>query len=594
MIGGAKNKLAAALERLKKTSKSQVLSKKRLQPSETKSESTGNQAKSLSRKRGINDISGGRPDDDAGLSAVSTKDTRPIAVPTKAPPPTGPKSNPGVGILGNAPHVTPTSVPAVSGPTPFPGPSISTGPRLLSRPPHPGWHGPGRHSHGPGVPLHPPPAKPPAKEKEVDDSLDALLEERSVKEREKIAATDELLMLLNEKTAKEEAAAARCKTKGGTTLREFCKHLTRERCRWNSGGLLCSKIHFRQILQEHTDMSLGDCSYLDTCRHMATCKFIHYELDFDAENELEKQRRERAVHLSEVKANMTPPQWLCCDLRALNFDILGKFDVVMADPPWDIHMDLPYGTMGDDEMRNLKVPQLVENGLLFLWVTGRCVVLGNECLELWGFKKVDELIWVKTNQLQRLIRTGRTGHWLNHSKEHCLVGLKGTPRLAGRRIDCDVLVAEVRETSRKPDEIYDVIERLIPGGRKIELFGRMHNTHAGWITLGNQLKGSFIVDEQCHKLYQSIYGCPLMTEETMHPEMVPKFFAFMDEKEQRRQRQLEEKQKTQPNAEPLVPGRATQPPPPTLPLPGPTVHLVAHTQPPAAHGVHPDRGLVSR
>ena len=34
----------------------------------------------------------------------------------------------------------------------------------------------------------------------------------------------------------------------------------------------------------------------------------------------------------------------------------------------------------------------------------------------------DELIWVKTNQLQRLIRTGRTGHWLNHGKEHCLVG----------------------------------------------------------------------------------------------------------------------------------------------------------------------------
>lgn len=36
----------------------------------------------------------------------------------------------------------------------------------------------------------------------------------------------------------------------------------------------------------------------------------------------------------------------------------------------------------------------------------------------------DELIWVKTNQLQRLIRTGRTGHWLNHGKEHCLVTFK--------------------------------------------------------------------------------------------------------------------------------------------------------------------------
>ena len=68
--------------------------------------------------------------------------------------------------------------------------------------------------------------------------------------------------------------------------------------------------------------------------------------------------------------------------------------------------------------------------------------LGRECLELWGYKRVDELIWVKTNQLQRLIRTGRTGHWLNHSKEHCLVGYKGNPQL-NRGVDTDVVVAEV-------------------------------------------------------------------------------------------------------------------------------------------------------
>lgn len=68
--------------------------------------------------------------------------------------------------------------------------------------------------------------------------------------------------------------------------------------------------------------------------------------------------------------------------------------------------------------------------------------LGRECLDIWGYKRVDELIWVKTNQLQRLIRTGRTGHWLNHSKEHCLVGVKGNPNI-NRCIDCDVLVAEV-------------------------------------------------------------------------------------------------------------------------------------------------------
>lgn len=38
-------------------------------------------------------------------------------------------------------------------------------------------------------------------------------------------------------------------------------------------------IHFRRIIKSHTDVSLGDCSYLDTCRHMKTCKFVHYEID---------------------------------------------------------------------------------------------------------------------------------------------------------------------------------------------------------------------------------------------------------------------------------------------------------------------------
>jgi N6-adenosine-specific RNA methylase IME4 len=60
---------------------------------------------------------------------------------------------------------------------------------------------------------------------------------------------------------------------------------------------------------------------------------------------------------------------------------------------------------------------------------GRALELGRELLHKWGYKRVDELIWVKTNSLRRLIITGRTGHWLNHSKEHCLVGYKGRPAI---------------------------------------------------------------------------------------------------------------------------------------------------------------------
>ena len=40
---------------------------------------------------------------------------------------------------------------------------------------------------------------------------------------------------------------------------------------------------------------------------------------------------------------LLPPQWVNCDLRYMDMTCLGKFSVVMADPPWDIHMELPYG-----------------------------------------------------------------------------------------------------------------------------------------------------------------------------------------------------------------------------------------------------------
>ena len=52
-------------------------------------------------------------------------------------------------------------------------------------------------------------------------------------------------------------------------------------------------------------------------------------------------------------------------------------------------------------VRRLPVPTLQDEGLIFLWVTGRAMELGRECLKLWGYERVDEIIWVKTNQVNR-------------------------------------------------------------------------------------------------------------------------------------------------------------------------------------------------
>ncbi|RXW25146.1 hypothetical protein EST38_g663 [Candolleomyces aberdarensis] len=355
----------------------------------------------------------------------------------------------------------------------------------------------------------------------------------------------------------------------------ICPHITKDECLkaratlGNSG--LCQSVHFRPLIRPHTDVSLGHCSYLNTCyseptysqspsvpsfpgssslsggvglgvnlnvsnargpvslpsglgaggrgKEKAPCRYLHYELDWDGD--LQRAAQEREVERSSKVAKkpfkleiglgptgkltkLLPPQWVNCDLRRFDYSVLGKFHVIMADPPWDIHMSLPYGTMTDDEMRAMPIPALQDEGLLFLWVTGRAMEVGRECLRVWGYTRIDEVVWVKTNQLQRVIRTGRTGHWLNHTKEHMLVGVKTSasntqnsgssageaiqfPSWINRGLDTDVIVSEVRETSRKPDEVYGLIERMCPGGRKVEIFGRKHNVRPGWLTLGNQL-----------------------------------------------------------------------------------------------------------
>lgn len=275
-----------------------------------------------------------------------------------------------------------------------------------------------------------------------------------------------------------------------------------------------NKVHYVPNIKPKTDTALGDCSYLDTCHKMHSCRYVHYLpyipqiLEKKYKNSLLEQNTLRAVNpaiclftkgecCTNLSRTITPPQWIQCDVRKFDLKSLGKFSAVIADPAWNIHMNLPYGTCNDTELLNLPLEILQDEGVLLLWVTGRAIELGKESLQKWGYRVTNEISWVKTNQLGRTIVTGRTGHWLNHSKEHLLVGLKGDPAWINRNIDVDLIVAPTRETSHKPDDLYGIVERLVGmHSRKLEIFGRTHNLRPGWITIGNQLEGVHVVDPE--------------------------------------------------------------------------------------------------
>jgi mRNA (2'-O-methyladenosine-N6-)-methyltransferase len=260
-----------------------------------------------------------------------------------------------------------------------------------------------------------------------EPTLEYLLSYQTYMQREDQKRT-EILKTTLEPTAMQKLALGRARAQnveehGYTPYRHYCPHKTLVQCIRASPypeSHSCDKVHFKPILRPHTDISLGDCSYLNTCHRMLdTCKYLHYEMDeanSGSGDRIEQELmqdwlvdipgRETGIWTGEPCLNRgeLPSQWISCDVRRLDLRVLGKFGVLMMDPPWDIHMTLPYGTLTDDEMKDMKIQQLQDDGILLLWVTGRAMEVGRECLARWGYNRIDELVWLKTNQLQRLIR----------------------------------------------------------------------------------------------------------------------------------------------------------------------------------------------
>jgi len=77
--------------------------------------------------------------------------------------------------------------------------------------------------------------------------------------------------------------------------------------------------------------------------------------------------------------------------------------------------------------------------------------------------------------------------------------------------DSDVICAKVREISRKPDEIYGVIERLLgPNSKKLELFARNWNVssarkYQNWVCIGNQIQKTVIMDREISRKFDKEY-----------------------------------------------------------------------------------------
>lgn len=181
----------------------------------------------------------------------------------------------------------------------------------------------------------------------------------------------------------------------------------------------------------------------------------------------------------------------------------GGFRVVYADPPWAFAVRSPkgasrspkYTTMTVEQIKALPVENLAaKNAVLLMWVTDPFLQSAFEVIRAWGFTyKTVGLYWIKANRT--ITKTGKryfsgNGYWTRANPEQCLLATRGRIGRLPDATDVDkLIISPRREHSRKPDEAYHRIERLLgapdAGNPCVELFARQ--AWPGWHSWGNQV-----------------------------------------------------------------------------------------------------------
>jgi N6-adenosine-specific RNA methylase IME4 len=173
----------------------------------------------------------------------------------------------------------------------------------------------------------------------------------------------------------------------------------------------------------------------------------------------------------------------------------GPFGTVLADPPWRFvnrtgkiapeHQRLSrYDTMTVEEICGLPVADsMAAQSHLYLWVPNALLADGLRVLEAWGFTYKSNIVWHKVRKDGGSDGRG-VGFYFRNVTELVLFGVRGRLRTLqpGRR-QVNLIATRKREHSRKPDELYPVIEECSPGPF-LELFARY--PQPGWMAWGNE------------------------------------------------------------------------------------------------------------
>jgi N6-adenosine-specific RNA methylase IME4 len=164
-----------------------------------------------------------------------------------------------------------------------------------------------------------------------------------------------------------------------------------------------------------------------------------------------------------------------------------KFQVILADPPWRYEhsfsksreIENQYPTISLSEICELPIPQITtDDSILFLWTTSPKLEESMEVIKAWHYTYRTCGVWVKD-------KIGM-GYYLRQQHELFLIAKRGnfpSPVLGSQ--SSSVFHSPRTKHSEKPEIIYEIIEKLYPNLKYLELFAR--NKRKGWSSWGNEL-----------------------------------------------------------------------------------------------------------
>lgn len=174
-----------------------------------------------------------------------------------------------------------------------------------------------------------------------------------------------------------------------------------------------------------------------------------------------------------------------------------KYDLIYADPAWKQQQAgkkkvrpnssggvLPYQVITLAEIKSIlkeHTDNTNENSILFLWTIDKYLFEAQKIAEELGYKLHARMIWNKVTGIPAAF-TIRYGHeYLLYMYRGKLIPVAHEER---GKIH-SVFTEQVKKHSQKPEIAYQIIERLYPSQKKLEIFARQKRD--GWDAWGNEV-----------------------------------------------------------------------------------------------------------